>query len=155
MSESRFCPDCGNPLKSSDKFCMECGKKIAAASDIVDTNQNNIQSTNEHLIYGSNNDSTTAYYEETFTQQPQKQNYTAIASIIVSIAAFLMFLGDANVYLWISLGIGIIGIIVGIISFPIAKKDPELKNKASLGVVSIILNIVVIIAVLSIHFDFF
>lgn len=155
MSEQRFCIECGNPLKSDDKFCMECGKKIVNGNNIVDSNQINNQSAQEHLIFGSNNDTTTEHYEQTFTQKPQKQNQIAIASIIVSIAAFLMFLGDANVLIWISLGIGILGIIVGIISIPIAKKDPELQNKASLGIVGIILNIVVIAVVLSIYFDMF
>jgi len=148
MSEKGFCWNCGNILKNNDNFCMECGMKIDSNLESSTINQNNNQSQNDQINYGSSPIMTTAYVEQPIVKKDEKQNYLGIASIIVSIFGFAFFLGESSIFLWVSLGVCIVGIILGII----AQFQPYKKSQ---GIVGIMLNIVVLAVILSLYFDFF
>ncbi|NHJ05525.1 MAG: zinc-ribbon domain-containing protein [Candidatus Heimdallarchaeota archaeon] len=148
MSEKRFCSNCGNALKNNDNFCMECGMKIDSNIESSTISQNNNQTQNDQINYGSSPIMATTYVEQPIVKKDEKQNYFGIASIIVSILGFAFFLGDNSIFLWISLGICIVGIILGII----AQFQPYKKSQ---GIVGIMLNIVVLAVIFSIYFELF
>lgn len=149
MSEKRFCSNCGNALKNNDNFCMECGMNINSNIESSTINQNNNLPQNDQINYGSTPQFTTTYINQPIVKKDEKQNYVAIVSIILSILGAAFFIGSSsNIFLWVSLGVCIVGIIIGIV----AHFQPHKKAQA---VVGIMLNIVVIAACLSIYFDIF